>query len=130
MALVTGEREKNRDFIVAGWGQHATVRDHEHNYVVDFEQGPRKTDSGGFTVTQETAALHVQEELYNLCDDPQETKNVLESEPAAALKLRARLEGFLDQALPAHLDDRVDTYEYPRRVHAKTNPNMKKIVSP
>ena len=127
--LVTGEREKNRDFVIAGWGQHATVRDHEHNYVVDFEQGPRKTDSGGFTVTQETAALHVQEELYNLSNDPLETTNVLESEPDAALKQRARLEGFLEQQLPAHLDDRVWTYEYPRRVHAKTSPIMKKIVS-
>ena len=89
--LVTGEREKNRDFVIAGWGQHATVRDHEHNYVVDFEQGPRKTDSGGFTVTQETAALHVQEELYNLSNDPLETTNVLDSEPDAALKQRGRL---------------------------------------
>jgi len=127
--LVTGEREKNRDFIVAGWGQHATVRDHEYNYVIDFEQGPRKTDSGGFTVTQETSAQHIQEELYNLGDDPLETLNVLESEPEAALKQRARLEGFLGQELPARLDDRVDTYEYPRRVHARTNPNMSNIVS-
>ena len=111
--LVTGERAKNRDFIVAGWGQHATVRDHEYNYVIDFEQGPRKTDSGGFTVTQETSAQHVQEELYNLGDDPQETQNVLECEPEAALKQRARLEEFLGQELPAQLDDRVDTYEYP-----------------
>ncbi|MDE2841533.1 MAG: hypothetical protein OXM03_12975, partial [Chloroflexota bacterium] len=101
----------------------------DYNYVIDFEQGPRKTDSGGFTVTQETAAQHVQEELYNLRDDPQETKNVLESEPEAALRQRARLEGFLKQELPARLDDRVDTYEYPRRVHARTNPNMRDMVS-
>ena len=78
---------------------------------------------------KETAALHVQEELYNLSNDPLETTNVLESEPDAALKQRARLEGFLEQQLPAHLDDRVWTYEYPRRVHAKTSPIMKKIVS-
>ena len=96
---------------------------------MDFEQGPRKTDSGGFTVTQETAALHVQEELYSLSNDPLETTNVLESEPDAALKQRARLEGFLEQELPARLDDRVWTYEYPRRVHAKTSPIMKRIVS-
>jgi arylsulfatase A-like enzyme len=122
--LVSGQTDKVRDFIIAGWGQHALVRDKNFSYVVDFEQTPRRTDSGGFTVTQEVSGRPTTEELYDLTKDPLETTNVAAKEDAALRRMRSLLEGFLGQELPAYLRDRVRPYEYPRLTHLRANPKV------
>lgn len=77
----------DRDHVVTGWGEYASVRDRDWNYTVNFE---RPADS---------------ERLYDLQNDPLETKNVASDHPAVARERRRRLEALLGQALPARLED-------------------------
>lgn len=80
--LVTGERSALRDFIVAGWGPHASVRDDRWSYMTAWDEdepNPR---------------------LYDLQADPEEQHNVASERPEVATMMRRRLETYLGGPLP------------------------------
>ena len=95
--LVTGEREKIRDYIVIGWagwrigpaGGRVSVRTREWNYVTTI-------DKLG------------EEELYYLPKDREEKNNIVKDYPEIARKLREKVEALLGQRLPATLPELCD----------------------
>ena len=83
-------KDTGREHVISGWGSFASVRSHEWNYIVNFEEPDRF------------------ERLYRLSADPMEQTDVLAQHPGEARALREKLEGLLRQALPAELPDRVE----------------------
>ena len=79
--------ESGRDHVVTGWGDMASVRDRDFNYVVQFEN-PAGT-----------------ERVYDLRTDPLELKNVVSDHPAVVREGRRRLEALLGQELGTRLPD-------------------------
>ena len=79
-----------RDYVITGWGDFASVRDRDWNYVVNFEQ-PGES-----------------ERLYDLRADPQETQNVASQHGEVVRERRRRLETLLGQELPPRLSDRFE----------------------
>jgi arylsulfatase A-like enzyme len=82
-----GAAQAERDHVVTGWGEFASVRDRDWNYTVNFE-APAES-----------------ERLYDLRTDPLETKDVAGEHPAVVRERRRRLEALLGQELPARLED-------------------------
>ena len=76
-----------RDHVVTGWGDMASVRDRDFNYVVQFEN-PAGT-----------------ERVCDLRTDPLELKNVVGDHPAVVREGRRRLEALLGQELGTRLPD-------------------------
>ncbi|MGH2562351.1 MAG: sulfatase [Thermomicrobiales bacterium] len=83
------EPAEERDFVVTGWGEFASVRDREWNYIVKFGAPDEET------------------RLYDLRADPGEQTDVAAGHPGVVTCQRARLEALLGQPLPARLTDRV-----------------------
>ena len=84
--LVTGERTGLRDYILAGWGPHASVRDDRWSYMTAWDEeepNPR---------------------LYDLQADPEERHNVHSERPEVAATMRRRLETHLGGPLPRPQD--------------------------
>lgn len=81
--LLRGDDEVTvRDYVVIGWGNRASVRDHEWNYVVDW------------------AEPHPREELYSVAQEPGVKQNVASQYPNVLSEGGARLETLLGQAMP------------------------------
>lgn len=76
--LIEARGTSNRMEVVTGWGEHAAVRTPEWCYVARWSAGPPF------------------EQLYDLKDDPEELKNVLESNPVVAAEYRAKLKRYVD----------------------------------
>jgi len=95
--LVTGEKQKLRDYIITGWadwrigpaGGRASVRTNEWNYIVTIDQ----PDKG---------------ELYYIPTDPEEKHDVIDQYPEVAQALREKLEALLGQRIPATLPELCD----------------------
>ena len=86
--LIDGSSETSgRDYVVTGWGNMASVRDKEFNYVVRFEE-PEGT-----------------ERLFDLRNDPLETKDVASDHADRVKEGRRRLEALLGQELGTRLPD-------------------------
>lgn len=77
------------EWIIGGWGNYASLRSREWNYVVDFEDPS------------------ADERLYDLVEDPAEQVDRAGAEPGVLADCRKRLEAFLGTELPARLPDRV-----------------------
>lgn len=87
-ALIEGRSDAaGRDYAITGWGDYASVRDHDWNYTVRFEQ------SDGT------------EQLFDLRADPQEQRNVASEHPDIVRERRRRLERLLNQELNTPLPD-------------------------
>jgi arylsulfatase A-like enzyme len=74
---------RSRDHIIIGWGEWASVRDHEWNLLIDTlapEQGLK---------------------LFHLSDDPSESLNVVSTYPRVVETQIKRLEALLGAPLPA-----------------------------
>ncbi|MGH9721327.1 MAG: sulfatase family protein, partial [Bryobacteraceae bacterium] len=71
--LMESGKGSRRDTIVTGWGEHASVRSPEWNYIGRWNQGPPF------------------EELYDLTSDRAELHNVAAKHPAVVSELRAKL---------------------------------------
>jgi arylsulfatase A-like enzyme len=91
LPLIEGRPDRaqpaQRDHVITGWGEYASVRDRDWNYTVNFEN-PAGT-----------------ERLYDLRDDPLEAKDVAADHPDVVRERRRRLEALLGQELPAKLED-------------------------
>ena len=90
-ARVTGESLRplletggvsRRDVIVTGWGDHASVRGAEWNYIGRWSSGAPF------------------EELYDLRKDPDELENVAAGHPALVSDFRAKLKRHVDASWP------------------------------
>ena len=88
-AAAVGGDPEGYEYVVTGWGNTASVRDRDWNYLVNFVD-PTK-----------------QEQLFDLEADPHEDTDVAASHPEVVAKQRGRLEALLERPLPAELDDRV-----------------------
>ena len=97
--LSDGDLE-GREFVVTGWGDYASVRDRDWNYIVTF--GAPEEDTRLFNL--------------NLRADPAEQHDVAADHPEIIARQRERLEGFLGQPLPATLPDRI----YPSTLAIRT----------
>ena len=78
-ALWSGEAPK-RDFIVTGWGDHASIRTAEYNYIGRWNPG----DSW--------------EQLYDLRKDPAENTNILVSNLNLVGDCRTKLRQYVEQS--------------------------------
>ena len=76
-----------RDYVITGWGNMASVRDRDWNYVVRFED-PEGT-----------------ERLFDLRNDPYELKDVASSHADRVKERRRRLEALTGQELGTKLPD-------------------------
>jgi arylsulfatase A-like enzyme len=86
--LIEGTTDSSgRDYVVTGWGDMASVRDRDFNYVVRFEQ-PEGT-----------------ERVYDLRADAQEHTDVASDHPEVVREGRRRLEALLGQELGTRLPD-------------------------
>lgn len=86
--LIDGSAETSgRDYVITGWGNMASVRDKEFNYIVRFED-PGDT-----------------ERLFDLKKDPLETKDVASDHADRVKEGRRRLEALLGQELGTRLPD-------------------------
>ena len=108
-----GEKIQNepRDWIITGWGNYASVRDVEWNYIVNFEDPS------------------ADERLYHLVSDPLENVDVVQTHHRVAEKMRCRLEEFLEQSLPAKLDDKVRPGVAPIRRYYQSSVSQDKADS-
>ncbi len=89
LPLIEGRPEaRGREYVVTGWGDFASVRDRDWNYVVNFE----KPDGS--------------ERLYDLREDPLETKDVAAQHPEIVRERRRRLEQLIGHELPPDLPDK------------------------
>ena len=79
--LETGGNSR-RDVVVTGWGDHASVRSPEFNYIARWNNGPPF------------------EELYDLQKDPDELENVVAKHPALVSDFRQRLKRHVDAWAP------------------------------
>ena len=78
--LLTGASSGGlRDHVVTGWGEHATVRTHEWNYL-----------------TRHTAGDNYAEQLYDLKKDPLELNNVVSSNRSVAEACREMLDEYIE----------------------------------
>ena len=115
--LVTGEKEKIRDYIVIGWagwrigpaGGRASVRTKEWNYIVTID----KPDEG---------------ELYHLPEDPEEKNNVVKEYPEVAKKLREKVEALIGQKLPAVLPELCDRALSPISLYFQNRKKMREEI--
>ena len=73
----------DRELIVTGWWQYASVRTAQWNYIVNVEEPDEDS------------------RLFDVVSDPGEDQDVAGNHPAVAGELRRRLETFLGQELPA-----------------------------
>ena len=81
--------ESGRDHVITGWGDMASVRDRDYNYVVQFE------------------APEGSERVYDLRADPLEQQDVTSAHPEVVRQGRSRLEALLGQELGTRLADTV-----------------------
>lgn len=89
LPLIEGrDGARGRDYVITGWGDMASVRDRDWNYIVDIEQ-PNGT-----------------ERLYSLREDRLEQRDVASSHPEIVRERRRRLEALLGQELPPDLPDK------------------------
>jgi arylsulfatase A-like enzyme len=89
LPLIEGRPDaRGRDFVITGWGDYASVRDRDWNYVVNFEQPDGS------------------ERLYDLRNDPYEQRDVASDHPDVVRERRRRLEALLGQELPPNLPDK------------------------
>jgi len=107
--LITGEKERVRDFCITGWGARASVRTHEYNYSVEFE------------------ATQPDEHLFALDADSSEMTNVAPDHPGICAEYRTQLEELLGQKLPAEPRDRIYPTEAPIRVWIKRAPCCQRL---
>lgn len=75
--LESGEASR-RDSIIIGWGEHASVRTPEWNYIGRWSHGAPF------------------EELYDLRSDPEELNNVVPAHPALVAEFRRTLKAHVD----------------------------------
>lgn len=87
-AALAGKPVEEREFVITGWGDFASVRDREWNYIVNFETSGEGT------------------RLFHLPSDPGEQTDVVAEHPDVVAKQRERLESFLGHQLPTTLCDR------------------------
>jgi arylsulfatase A-like enzyme len=76
--LAADNRASKRDWTVTGWGEHASFRTPEWNYVTRWSPGPAF------------------EELYDLRKDPLELSSVAAQHPAVCQEFRKRLMDYID----------------------------------
>jgi arylsulfatase A-like enzyme len=97
-SVVTGEREKLRDYIVVGYhdAEHRCVRDQEWSYI----RRPRGRRDERFAWHYVPDPDGAQDELYHLTTDPQEKNNVIEQYPAKAEELAAHLGQYFQATGP------------------------------
>ena len=86
MGLITDRETVQRDFVITGWNDYASVRDDEWNYVTNW------------------IAERPQPELYHLRSDPEEADNVHEQHREVATLFKGRLEEHLGGELPRPQD--------------------------
>jgi arylsulfatase A-like enzyme len=87
--LIEGNSQSaGREYVITGWGDFASVRDREWNYVVNFEK-PQES-----------------ERLYHLRTDPFELDDVASQHGSVVRERRRRLEALVGQELPPQLPDR------------------------
>ena len=80
VALLEGKRAGGmRDAVITGWGQHASVRTAEWNYITRWIGGK-----------------NFAEQLYDLRKDPEELTNVLEPNRSVVPELRKKLDAYLE----------------------------------
>jgi arylsulfatase A-like enzyme len=70
----------NRDWIVTGWGEHASLRTPEWNYVTRWSEGPPFA------------------ELYHLKDDPLELTDVVQQHATVAKAFREKLVKYVEES--------------------------------
>ena len=78
MALIEERRDSKREMTVTGWGEHASVRTPEWNYIGRWSPGGRF------------------EELYHVQKDPLELEEVSAENPAVAKEFREKLKQHCD----------------------------------
>jgi arylsulfatase A-like enzyme len=93
--LVSGNRQRLRDWALTVWAYEASVRDHTWNAVVNVQlPEPRWR-------------------LYRVEGDPNSAEDVASANPAALALQRQRLESFLGAPLPARLPGQQPNAGYP-----------------
>jgi arylsulfatase A-like enzyme len=81
--LIESRRDSSRERIVTGWGEHASVRTPEWNYIGRWSEGKPF------------------EELYDLKRDPDELENIAERNPTLVKDFRAKLKQHVEAGWPA-----------------------------
>jgi len=76
--LIAASSRSKRETIITGWGEHATVRNHEWAYIGRWSPGPPF------------------EQLYDVRKDPKELNNVAAENPSVVAEYRARLKDHVD----------------------------------
>jgi len=78
--LLTGAKSGGlRDHVITGWGEHASIRTHEWNYL-----------------TRYTAGDNYAEQLYDLKKDPLELNNVVSSNRSVTEAYRGKLDEYIE----------------------------------
>jgi len=113
--LVTGEKDRVRDYVVSGWEGRAAVRDERYAYSVDF------------------GAEDGKEHLFDVINDPEESRNLVCERTSTCSEYRRRLERCLGQDLPVLLpalpQDEIHRSEMPVRTWARSNPSARRKLS-
>jgi arylsulfatase A-like enzyme len=79
LPLIESGRDSKREGIITGWGEHASVRTPEWNYIGRWSPG------------------NPFQELYDVKGDPQELKNVAVGQPRVVKEFHARLMDHVNQ---------------------------------
>jgi arylsulfatase A-like enzyme len=81
--LAAQGRDSDREQMITAFGFHASVRDKKWDYIAPWTEPPER--HGRRT------------ELYDLEDDPQELRNVIEEHPEVAEEMQAWLEQYIEE---------------------------------
>ncbi len=86
LQIVNGDDCDQREFVITGWNDYASVRDYNWNYVTNW------------------IAVDPRPELYDFSSDQDEAHNVVDLNPDVASKFKRRLENNLGGQLPRPQD--------------------------
>ena len=103
MPMVRGETDAIRDYAIGGWAgfnspSRAFVRTHRYAYSCDYQRDD------------------LDEHLFDLVDDPQESVNVAGKRGDVVAEHRAQLERYLGETLPGRPDPRLTVAAPPMKV--------------
>jgi len=82
VSLIDSNRSSGREMIVTGWGEHASIRTAEWNYVGRWSSG------------------RPFEELYRVRQDPGELTNVADKQSKVVQDFRGKLKQYIDNGWP------------------------------
>jgi arylsulfatase A-like enzyme len=81
--LVTGEADSIHDYVVTAYTYYASIRNEKWNYIIRYAEHERAPD--------------MPPRLFDVKNDPQERKNVVDSNPSVAAEIQARLDEYIKE---------------------------------